>query len=102
MNIILLCFVLVPFGYLSDGILHQGHHLAFVIAFAVITGSLTRNKWMFAFSVYLALWYIYICIFRMLHGIPAIYTVEVTNALLYISIGMALYVAVINSNRMEK
>jgi hypothetical protein len=98
MNIILLCFILVPFGYLSDGILHQGHHLAFVLSFVVITGSLTKNKFLYLFSIYLSLWYIYICIVRMMYGIPAIYTVDATNALLYISIGMAIYTAVANSS----
>lgn len=54
--VILIAFLLVPVGFLSYGVILNGHHNALIIAAAAIAGCQIKNIWLRLFVVYAALW----------------------------------------------
>lgn len=56
------CFLLVPFGFLSSGLVHTGQQFTFLIAGILVVASMTRNNALMMFAVYFAIWQVYLFI----------------------------------------
>ena len=59
-KLLLLMFILVPFGIVSFGIVHQGHVVAFTIATLLITAFSVKEKPLSWFMIYVALWALWV------------------------------------------
>jgi hypothetical protein len=94
---LLIMFLLVPFGFLSFGIIHTGQRLAFIVAFVVIMSATVRNNWLSNLAWYLCAWMIFVFIFRMVYGVPDVVFADATNELIYVAAGIAIYLAVSRS-----
>ncbi len=66
--VIFLLFLLLPFAFISPGILHGGQQFFLMISALIIIGMLCENKWIRVFLVYIALWQLYLFV----HGLIAI------------------------------
>ena len=95
-NIIFIMFSVLPFGFLSFGIIHVGQHLAFLIAFVAILASTVKNNWITGFFWYLCAWILFICIFRMAYGMPNVVFGDAMNQFIFFSGGLAIYSAIAN------
>ncbi len=96
--ILILSFLMLPFGFLTFGIIHQGQHLAFVIAAMVIIGSLIKNDWIFSFFIYSTFWILFICIYRLFFPATPIQTcLTAMDMMIYFMAGAVIYVAVVKS-----
>jgi len=69
-KLMLVLFVILPFGIISNGILHQSHKYGMVIIALALFGSLTPNRWFRYFVWYCALWQIVLCLKWIYAGIP--------------------------------
>ncbi len=97
-HIVWILFLMVPFGYLSFGIVHEGHHLAILLASLVVAGMLAGNPWVFSFCTYLATWQVFLLIYGLLH--PQVNPQVIMAGLdivIFFLVGAVLYAAVAKS-----
>jgi hypothetical protein len=97
-----LMFMLVPLGFISFGLIHEGQHYALLIAFVAILATTVRNNWITAFSWYLCAWVLFICIYRMAHPTPQIVFTRAMEQLFYMAAGLAIYSAVVNTKNIKQ
>lgn len=89
-----LTFLLVPFGFLSFGLIHDGHHLAILLAAILVLAWQTGNRFVRAFITYAVLWQVFIFIYAMAYKIPKYVINSSLDATLYAFVGGMIYYAV--------
>lgn len=92
---LILVFFLVPFGFLSFGLIHAGQHFALILAGVFVTASLLRNRWLATFLVYAGLWMGFIFIVKMINPkMPDVIVMSGLSSVTFLMIAGILMVAV--------
>lgn len=86
--------MVLPFSFLSFGIIHEGQHLAFMIAFVAILAAQVKNNWITVFFWYLCAWMIFICIMRMIYGLPPVVFARAMEQFIFMAAGLSIFIAV--------
>jgi hypothetical protein len=87
-------FLVLPFAFLAKGIIHEGQHLALIIASVAVVGSYLRNKWLASFSWYLCLWVVFILVYSMIYPLNGSVVAAALDRLIYFFAGFALFIGV--------
>lgn len=87
-------FMLLPFGFLSYGIIHEGQHLTLVLVSAVVLAAVARNNWISAFFWYLCAWMVFICLYRMIFPMADVVFMAALDRFVYLLCGLAVFVGV--------
>ena len=96
-HLTLIMFLLLPFGFLSYGMIHEGQHLAFILAAVVVMGSLIANRYVKGFYFYLAVWMLFAMLYRMFMPLhPSVFAL-LMNQVAFFAAGGVLYIAVSRS-----
>jgi hypothetical protein len=91
-NLILVCFLLVPLSFLSTGILHKSHHLAFIISGLIIVATMIENIWIRSFLWYLAIWQVFILVYKLFVPLLPISIVTASlDTMMFFLVGAMLY-----------
>lgn len=90
--LLLLC--MIPFGFLSFGIVHEGQQIAFIIAFVAIMASTINNVWITSFYWYLCLWMLFICIMRMISDVPQVVYTQAMEQFIFMAAGLSIYAVI--------
>ena len=94
---LIICFLLVPFGFLSHGLIHKGHHFAFIISALVVLGSHIKNIYARLFVYYAGAWVTWVLLSNLFID-RNYHRVGLTiKALTFFVAAVALFVAVIRS-----
>ena len=90
-------YLLLPFGFLSYGMVHEGQHLAFVLAAVVVIGLLITNRLVSAFYFYLAVWMLFAMLYRLFFQLPPSVFPLLMNEVAFFAAGGICYIAVSRS-----
>jgi hypothetical protein len=88
---LLITFLLVPFGFLAFGVIHQGHHFAFMLAAILCVAWQIKNRFISVFLTYIVAWMIFVFIYSMKFPIPKIVVSSALESTMYIFAGCLLY-----------
>ena len=92
-----LTFLLVPFGFLSPGVIHKGHHIALFISVLIILAFQIKNRMARYFMLYAAAWTLFASIFYMTGAIPGEFFSKVIFQMFFLISGGVIYLAVVKS-----
>lgn len=91
-KILLLSFILVPFGLLSFGSVHQGHYIAFIVAALLVAAFDVKEKPLSWFMLYIAAWSVYRHFVYVFSGDPFAIKPEISKvAMLAFICGYVIY-----------
>lgn len=68
--LLIACFLFVPFGILSLGLIHHSHHFALMVACVFIMGAYIRNRWVSAFFFMCGIWQTVLFLIVMINKLP--------------------------------
>lgn len=94
----LLGFLILPFGFISLGLIHIGHYYAFSILGLIIAASMIRKGFVSMFLVYLAVWQVHL--FLVVMGTPKLGMAAAAagyNQMIFFLIGAVIYIAMAKS-----
>jgi hypothetical protein len=95
----IIAVMLVPFGFLSTGIIHAGQHYAFILAGMLCAASMIRSNAAAAFMIYVTGWMAAIFIDAMAMPLVMKRTVGISFvAVIYILSGAVIYVTIARSS----
>lgn len=95
--IVIAAFMVLPFMFISHGIVHEGHHIAFVFLALVLAASQIKNNWIFSFLIYLYAWMLFICLYRLFYLVPGVIFVQAIDQYVYYIAGAVVFIAVTRS-----
>jgi len=95
--ILAITFLLVPFGFLSPGIIHNGHRIAFFISALIILAIQIKNRMIRYFMLYAAAWTLVVSFFYMTGAIPQGLHARAISQMFTIICGGIVYLAVTKS-----
>lgn len=91
-------FLLAPFGILSFGLIHQGHHFTIMVVGLVLLASMIANKWLKASLLYCALWQVVMFLMVMKMNLPLEELGPSIMFMLFILVGGVIYLASLESD----
>lgn len=94
---LIIFFLLLPFGFLSFGMIHEGQHFAFVVMAVAVIGYLIANRYLTAFYYYLAAWMLFALVYRMIFPLNPNVFALLMNEVAFFAAGGILYIAVSRS-----
>ncbi len=89
--------MVLPFGFLSKGLVFTGQHYAFVIGCLAIIASQIGNVFIRSFLYYLCGWELLILVYAVGFHVPQEIILTSMNTLIYFAFGALVYVSVIKS-----
>jgi hypothetical protein len=94
--ILLLSFLAIPFGILGRNV-YYGHTYSIFLAVSVFLAMLLPNKWLRAFVIYAGLWFAFVIVMVFLGKAHPDLILSTLDSMLFIWIGMMIYLAVYHS-----
>jgi len=89
---VIAAFMLLPFGFLSYGIIHEGQHLTLVLVSAVVLAAAVKNNWITVFYWYLCAWMVFVCLYRMAFPLADAVFMAALDQFVYLLCGLAVFV----------
>jgi hypothetical protein len=90
-------FMLIPFGFLSFGIIHKGQQYALILCALPILAAMIENRFISSFLIYAFLWQVFIFIYALVFPIPVPIVESGLMTVIFFTIGGILYLAVAKS-----
>lgn len=90
-------YLLMPFCVLSLGTIHKGQQAGLMCLIIFLVGSMIRDRAIRYFAYYVGFWIIFIRMMNVTMKIPIRTAMEATSAILWVTIGLMIYVAVSRS-----
>lgn len=88
----LAAFAIVPFGFISLGLIHVGQFYTFVLAGMLMLAAQARNNFVAAFGIYVFIWQVFIFLYAMVTpSAPKTLVILSYGQTIYIIIGLAVY-----------
>lgn len=72
-------FLMIPFGVISFGLIHRGHHLFIIFSMGFILAGMIRNVWLSSFLAFATLWQFFITLYCM--AVPEVPAQVAINAM---------------------
>lgn len=110
-HLLLLCFLLVPFGFLVSGpvnakipYIHIGQHYAFILSALVVVAVLIKNKFITSFLIWSVLWMVFIFIYKIINYafVPVQVVTNALDTIIYFLAGATVFYAVSKSRIKNK
>ncbi len=92
-----IAFLLVPFGFLSPGVIHIGHHLAFFMSALIIISFQIKTRMARCYMLYAGAWTLLTSVFYMTGAIPNEFYSKVVFQMFFLIAGGIIYLAVAKS-----
>ncbi len=84
-------FLLVPYGIIQIGLLHQAQQVMFVLGAVVIMAWQIRNRAISLFLTYLCAWILFLFIYAMFRPVPEVVVLGAFDAVLYLGAAAMIF-----------
>lgn len=95
-KLLLISFLLLPFGFLSFGLIHAGQQYAFILSGLIACAVMQKNIWIKAFFLYLTAWCLAVFILNLVLHIDPKLLDRMMSTIVFFMAGGMLFLAIRN------
>ncbi len=91
---VIISYILVPFGFLSLGLIYTGQHYAILLAMTLILSTFIKDTSVRLFLIFCVLWQVVILCYAMVYPIAKLASSAGFGVIIYSTVGATIYYAV--------